>query len=116
MTDKIPTAVAVASSNSTIIKDSDGRELHIKKLNTLEGAKLTRACGDAASNQPYMIYATLAASVRQIDDTPMQFPKSVEAVESLIGRLDDAGMEAVARWAESLAPQNQDDVWAAAKN
>lgn len=118
MSDKAPAATAVTTTKqSETIKDDMGRDLIVKVVSTLEAARLTRACGQDAENQTYMTFAVMAASVRAIDGDPVMFPNTIKSVEAIIERLDDEGMQAVAKWAHAKGEAKAaEDELQAAKN
>lgn len=118
MSDKAPAAMAVTTTKqSETIKDVLGRDLIVKVVSTLEAARLTRACGQDAENQTYMTFAVMAASVRAIDGDPVMFPNTIKSVEAIIERLDDEGMQAVAKWAQAKGEAKAaEDELQAAKN
>lgn len=81
----------------TVIEDSEGRKLTIRTLNMRDRLRLFKALGPELSlNEPYLGFATLAASVIAVDGVPLPFPSNEAAVEHAAERLGDAGLEAVA--------------------
>jgi hypothetical protein len=75
-------------------KDAQGRTLTFRKLNALEQSRVVRAAGDHASNQAYMTqFVYPAASVAAIDGVPMPLPQNLKQIDSIIGQLDDDGMD-----------------------
>lgn len=81
----------------TVITDKTGRRLTLRKVGVLETLRLYKALGaELSMNGPYMHAARLAAAVIMIDDVPSPFPTSEAAVEALLVRLGEDGLEAVA--------------------
>jgi hypothetical protein len=81
----------------TIVEDSGGRKLTIRVLNMRDRLRLFKALGPELSlNEPYLGFATLAASVSAVDGVPLPFPSSEVAIEHAAERLGEAGLEAVA--------------------
>ena len=94
-----PSAAIIASALSAqIITDGDGRRLTIRRLNALERLRLFKAAGPLlAQNQPWLGMAVIACSVAAIDDVPMPPPTTELQIETMIGRLGDAGIAAIAQ-------------------
>jgi hypothetical protein len=71
--------------------------LALRKIGVLETLRLYKALGAVLSgNAAYVDLAELAASVSMIDDVPLPFPVNEAGVESLVERLGDDGIAAVA--------------------
>ncbi len=82
----------------TVLTDAKGRKLTLRKLNVLDQARLFRAMGaDQANNQPYGYLVQTAASVADIDGTPVPFPTNERTIDLAIGMLGDPGYNAVIR-------------------
>ncbi len=78
------------------VVDSLGRRLTLRQLNALDKLRLFKAAGpELAENPPWLGMAMLASSVVAMDDIPVPPPASELQVESLVGRLGDAGLTAV---------------------
>jgi hypothetical protein len=79
-----------------VITDKAGRKLTLRKFGVLETLRLFKALGpELSANNAYIGVASFAGSVAMIDDVPMPLPANELAVEALIERLGDDGMEAV---------------------
>ena len=67
-----------------------GRVLHVKDLTPLETMRMAKGIpNDLQRNQMWMMYAVVAASVRQIDDIPVPMPRTPDDCERLVGQLGD---------------------------
>lgn len=98
-----PTArhMAAVQRAETII-DGEGRTLAIRRLTALDKLRLFKAAGPTlAQNHLWLGMATLACSVSAINDVPVPPPVNEGQIESLVSRLGDAGIKAIA---EALAP------------
>ena len=85
-----------------IVTDSQGRRLQLRKLTALDKLRLFKTAGPhLAQNQPWLGMAVLACSVAAIDDVPVPMPSTETLVESLVQRLGDDGIAAIAA---ALAP------------
>jgi hypothetical protein len=81
---------------TVIVNDARGRQLEVRKLKPLDRLRLVEMIGaDNALNQPYLGYATLAASVVAIDGKPVRHLSSKLALEAVVQQLDDDGLNAV---------------------
>jgi hypothetical protein len=79
------------------VTDKTGRTIHIKKMNALDRMRLAEAVGaDNAKNEVYFGYASLAMHVTEIEGDPIIQPRTKLALEGLVQRLGDDGLEAVA--------------------
>jgi len=86
-------AMAKLTHNTT---DRDGRRISVRQLNALDRLRLFKAVGSAlVENSAYFGVAYLAASVTAIDDAPIPWPTCEAHIEALVGRLGDAGLDAV---------------------
>ncbi len=94
-----PSARLVAEAEQkVVIRDGRGRELVLRRLNALEKLRLFKAAGPKlAENEPWLGMAALACSVAAIDGVPVPLPAGEGQIESLVERLGDDGLEAVAR-------------------
>jgi hypothetical protein len=101
-----PTESILKSANETgCVADLSGRTLTIRRLNALDKLRLLKAAGPILSdNQAWLGVAMLAASVSEIDGIPVPMPTSENQIESLVARLGEAGLDAIAT---SLAPSDQ---------
>lgn len=93
-----PTAsILTAAAACQTIVDATGRRLSIRNLTALDRLRLFKAAGPTlAQNQPWLGMALIASSVVAIDDVPVPPPVNEMQIETLIGRLDDAGVAAIA--------------------
>ncbi len=103
-----PTQRHLNSLNTTqTIQDPEGRSLTIRRLTALDKLRLFKAAGPAlCQNHLWLGMATLAASVAAIDDVPVPPPTTEGQIESLVSRLGDSGISAIA---QALAPEAQPD-------
>lgn len=75
--------------------DAQGRQIGWRKLNALEDFDLTEMAGAASGNEEWMLRASLAFGVREIDGEAVSRPTSKNQLRALVARLDDDGMAAV---------------------
>jgi hypothetical protein len=77
--------------------DRNGRRLLLRRLTALDTLRLFKAAGPVlAQNEPWLSMAGLAFSVLEIDGVPVPTPATEANIESVIERLGDAGLAAVA--------------------
>jgi hypothetical protein len=77
--------------------DGKGRRLLLRRLTALDTLRLFKAAGPLlAQNEPWLSMAGLAFSVLEIDDVPVPPPATEAQIESLIDRLGDEGLAAIA--------------------
>lgn len=80
------------------ITDDRGRILTVRTIGPRDRMRLFKAIGPVNSrNDPYVGTATLAYSVSEIDGEPVPIPATEIAVEALVDRLGDDGINAVAK-------------------
>lgn len=93
-----PSEAIVATSTSTrTVKDANGRCLSLRQMTALDKLRLFKAAGpDLAQNQPWLGMAMLACSVVAIDGVPVPPATCEQHIESMVSRLGDAGIAAVA--------------------
>ena len=93
-----PSAQIVAAAIAPlVVHDADGRELVLRRMTSLDRLRLFKALGPLLSqNNAYLGMAMLAASVVAIDTIPVPAPVTEGQLEALVGRLGNAGIEAVA--------------------
>jgi hypothetical protein len=103
-----PTQTHLKSLTATqLIQDAEGRTLTIRNLTALDKLRLFKAAGPTLSqNHLWLGMATLATSVTAIDDVPIPPPTSEAQIESLVSRLGDSGIAAIAR---ALTPDTPTD-------
>ena len=94
-------------TNLRLIQDTEGRTLTIRSLTALDKLRLFKAAGPTLSqNHLWLGMATLATSVTAIDDVPIPPPTSEAQIESLVSRLGDSGITAIA---QALTPDTPID-------
>jgi hypothetical protein len=77
--------------------DSVGRRYTLRPMTVLDRLRLFKAVGaELAGNDAYLGLAYYACAVSAIDDVPVPLPVNEAQVEALVGRIGDAGMEAIA--------------------
>jgi len=77
--------------------DASGRRVTFRRLDALDRLRLFKVLGSELSlNAPYLGMALLACSVSAIDDVPVPPPVTEDQLESLVRRLGDDGIAAVA--------------------
>ncbi|MFG1388808.1 hypothetical protein [Xanthobacter versatilis] len=86
-----------AAPTRATFTDKLGRSITIKKMGALDRMKLFEAVGSERSqNEMYFGYASLAASVVDIDGEAIMRPANHLQIEALVQRLGDEGLEAIA--------------------
>jgi hypothetical protein len=93
-----PSQVVVREAVKTIsVSDRKGRRLMLRRLTALDTLRLVKAAGPVlAQNEPWLSMAGLAFSVLEIDGVPVPPPATEPQIESLIDRLGDEGLAAIA--------------------
>jgi hypothetical protein len=90
--------IVARTATCQLITDELGRRLSVRQLSALDTLRLFKAAGPIlAENQPWLAMAMLAAAVVAIDDVPVPSPATEQQIESLVARLGDSGLAAVAR-------------------
>jgi hypothetical protein len=86
-----PTKSIVASASKIrTFTAKDGRLVVTRWLSPLDRMKLFRALGsDLSSNQAYLSYAMICASVASIDGDACPIPANIREVEAFVQRLGD---------------------------
>ena len=85
------------AASTNITTDKNGRRLLLRRLTALDTLRLFKAAGPVlAQNEPWLSMAGLAFSVLEIDGVPIPAPTSEPQIESVIERLGDAGLAAIA--------------------
>lgn len=111
-----PSGTIVATTAPTVT-DAHGRRITLRRLNALDKLRLFKAAGPLlAQNQPWLGMAVLACSVAAIDDVPVPAPVSEAQIEATIGRLGDAGIEAIATAMSEDTPADVTEAIATAGN
>jgi hypothetical protein len=77
------------------VTDATGRVIRYRMLSPLQEMDLYEAAGDLSENRRWMVYATFAGSVTQIDDKPAPFPTTKAEVRGRVDQLGAAGMKAL---------------------
>lgn len=91
-----PTQQVVKAGNAMLwVDDERGRRIGWRRLSALEDFDLTEIAGANSSNQEWMIRATIAFGVREIDGEVVARPANKNQLRAIVARLDDAGMGAV---------------------
>jgi hypothetical protein len=97
MMDKPSDTIIKNYSTPIIVHDADGRQFSVRQMGALDRLRLFKALGyELAQNPPYLGMAMLAASVVAIDGIPVPSPVTEPQLESLVQRLGDVGIAAVA--------------------
>lgn len=112
-------SIVKAANRATTVKDGQGRTISVKKLGPLDRLKLFEVIGpENSKNEQYVGYAALAFLVSAIDGEEIPRPATKLQLEALIQRLDDDGMDAVARHVSGQIAEGetQADSQAALKN
>jgi len=77
--------------------DEKGRKLLLRRLTALDTLRLFKAAGpELSQNAAWLSMAGLASSVLEIDGVPIPPPTTEAQVESLIDRLGDEELTAIA--------------------
>lgn len=77
--------------------DSKGRRLTVRRLRALDTLRLFKAAGPVlALNESWLSMAALAFAIQEIDGVPVPTPATEAQIESLIERLGDEGLAAIA--------------------
>jgi hypothetical protein len=91
-----PSAPAPGKAATRYVTDANGRQIGWRRLNALEDFDLTEIAGSQnAGNEEWMLRASIAFGVREIDGETVSRPTSKQQLRALVARLDDAGMAAV---------------------
>ena len=115
-----PSGAVIKAANATVtVKDERGRDITVRKLKTLDRMRLLELVGaDNAMNDRYLGYATLAYCVACIDGDLVPTINTKVALEAVVQRLDDDGINAVASAvaANFMASKTADEVKDTIKN
>ena len=83
--------------------DKRGRRLVVRRLTALDTLRLFKAAGPVlAQNEPWLSMAGLVFSVMEIDGVPVPAPATEPQIESLIDRLGEDGLAAIADMVNDL--------------
>jgi hypothetical protein len=86
-------------------------------MTSLDKLRLFKAAGPVlAQNQPWLGMAMLACSVAEIDNVPVPAPINEQQIESMVTRLGDLGIAAVAEALNGQPEVAQPDAMAIAGN
>jgi hypothetical protein len=93
-----PSSTVLHEASQTVPAiDRKGRRLLLRQMTALDTLRLFKAAGPVlAQNGPWLSLAGLAFSVVEIDGVPVPAPATEAQIESLIDRLGDDGLAAVA--------------------
>ncbi len=93
-----PSSLIISDSMKvTVLYDETGRQLCLRRVSGLDRLRLFKALGpELSQNLPYLGVALLAVSVTAIDNVPVPSPVTEAQVESLVQRLGDEGLIAIA--------------------
>lgn len=83
------------TSAETVLTDADGRKITVRLLKPSEQFKLTKIVGKQGGNSAYIGMAMIAASVREIGETPVPMPTQEVHIEQIFDKLGDAGWAVV---------------------
>jgi hypothetical protein len=79
------------------IEDKAGRRLLVRTPSALDTLRLFKAAGPTlAQNEPWLSMAALACSVLEVDGVPIPSPMTESQIESVIDKLGEVGLVAVA--------------------
>jgi hypothetical protein len=92
-------AIIADASRVVRVKSESGKWLSVKRGDDmLARFRLARVMGgEDAANNAMMSHALIAVSVVGLDDIPVAFPKTVNQLEFLIGRLDARDITAIVK-------------------
>jgi len=97
VTDLPSTRLIAEARRILYAQDGIGRSIGVRRLTALDRLRLFKVLGAELSlNAAYLGVATLAYSVHAIDDVPVPPPLNEAALETLVNRLGDAGLSAIA--------------------
>ena len=113
-----PSASILAAAAATeTVTDGDGHRLTIRRPTALDRLRMFKAAGPLlAQNPPWLGMALIACSVIAIDDVPVPSPATEAQIESMVGRLGDAGVAAVADALQNAAQPATAELVASAGN
>jgi hypothetical protein len=79
------------------VRDARNRKIEFRRSNALDTLRLLKAAGpDLSQNEAWLSMASLAFAVTSIDDVPTPQPTNEAQIESLIDKLGDVGIAAIA--------------------
>ena len=94
-----PSQTVVQQANSRVsTTDVKGRSLVLRRLTALDTLRLLKAAGPTLSqNEPWLAMAGLVFAIVEIDGVPVPPPVTEHQIESLVDRLGEEGLEAIAQ-------------------
>jgi hypothetical protein len=110
--------ITSAANSVAVVTDVRGRKIGIRKPKLLDRMRLFEVVGaENAMNGPYLGVAMLAVWAVSIDGDLIPRATTKLAVEGIVQRLDDDGLDAVSEWiAENNIPKSVEETQAAIKN
>lgn len=108
----------MSNEPNTTITDQKGRALEVRRPTRRDSMRLMRGWGTACNVEMWVGQAMLAATCRSIDGVPIPLPTTADQAESLVDRLEDEGLNAIAEWLteQNAAAPNATTEIEAAKN
>jgi hypothetical protein len=111
------TTIISAATVAPSVTDTLGRRLTLRRMTSLDKLRLFKAAGPTlAQNQPWLGMALLACSVAEIDNVPVPYPTNEQQIESMVARLGDLGIAAIAEALSGQSDVSQPGAMAAAGN
>lgn len=105
-----------ANANA-VITDARERSIAVRFPNSFLRMRLARFVGaELQANQEWWGNAIVALAVTMIGEVPMPESRNADQVESIIYKLEDDGMLAVAMWLKEESDKRSDNMATAAKN
>lgn len=113
-----PMSRVVGDANANaVVEDNRGRKISVRFPSSFLRMRLARYIGsELQQNQEWWGNAVIALCCTSIDEAPVPEPRSAEAVENTIFRLDDIGMLAVANWLKAESETRSENMTEQAKN
>lgn len=109
--------IVLGATTGSVVSDTNGRRITVRRLTALDKLRLFKAAGPVLSqNQLWLGMAVLAYSITAIDDVPIPVPTNEVQIESIVSRLGDAGINAVAAVLGSEPTTHAADLVATAGN
>lgn len=116
MSEAVSAQVIADGAPPESVTDKKGRVIGLRHLSALRKMQVSKAIGpDNSANSYYLGMSIVASHVTSIDGAPIPFPRNEKQVESIVDRLDDWGVEAVALAIKIEVP-SEEEVLADAKN
>lgn len=87
------------------VTDKTGRLIELRRLGVVEQLRLFKILGpELSENRAYVGLARVAAAVAAVDGVPVPFPAGETGVESILERLGEDGVTAIAGTMAECAP------------